>query len=321
MKPRFFLDAIGDGVALSLHAKSLAKQYSELPNYQQLKPVSKEHGINTATLVQHHCLLAHQQHGQFIKEVNAASTSVEKAANLPELFIVPGLFYQKYSSLGADAKLLVDVAKRFGVACTLVPTLSGGGIKQNSELLQRYLQDNATKPYWLAAVSRGAAEVKWMLNQYPQAEHLKHLCGWVNLNGIVDGSPVVERAKQNGLSRFYIRNAARLSGINPNLVDELNQNNDAWLPNQLPSHVKYVNVISMPLSWDVCAPVQARYKRLSKHGPNDGVVLLCDYWREHGLCYPVLGVDHLMRNTTLSQLFYQLINRLLIDTKPLPTVR
>ena len=322
MKPRYFLAAVGDTVGIQAKARTLAVQYTnELPDHLRLKRVSEQFGVNIATLVQYECLLNHAQHGQFIKEVDAANTNPVEASNLPELFIVPGLFYQQHSSLGADAKLLVEIAKRFNIKCTLVPTKSRGGIAQNSEIIQQFLQANAAKPYWLAAVSRGGAEVKWMLNNYPEAGHLQHLCGWVNLNGIVNGSRVMESAESSPPWRMFYRTVARLSGVNPVLVDELQPAVEAWSKTQLPEHASYVNLISMPLNWDVCAPVQSRYKKLVQYGPNDGTVLLCDYWREPGLCYPVLGVDHLMRSTNLSRIFYQLINRLLLDKTPLPKVR
>lgn len=309
-----FLGAVDDKVLLSRQARDIARSNGKrLPDSVRLQSISQQYGVNTATLVLEQCLRSDANHGRFIRLVERSSSSTTTIGEAPLLVIVPGLYYKERPELGGDAALIQKIARQFGIATEVVPTKSLGGIEENTEILHRYLQTMNT-PYWLASISRGGAEIKWLLYRYADAAYLENLQMWISVNGIVRGSRLLDRVGDSTLTRWLFRSMARLNRIDPRLVDELHHTRVEWAATQLPKNTQYYNIISLPMSWDITAPVQSRYRQLSCHGPNDGAVVLGDYLSEPGLCFPVAGVDHLMRNSNLSDIFYKLINHLMVNT-------
>ncbi len=314
MKRTLFLSAVGDRVRLSRQAGELSQRYSDqLPTTAQLKSLAEQYDLNTATLVLEQCLRHDVRHGDFIRQVEQSALTTSIIHKPPRLVIVPGLYYKEHPGLGGDANLICQIARQFGIDAEVVPTRSLGSIEENSDILHHYLQTRSSEPFWLASISRGGAEIKWLLYKHTTASYLKNLQGWVSVNGIVCGTRVFDKVRESILMRGLFRAMARLNRINPLLVDELHHSRNQWADTLLPENTQYINVISLPMDWDITAPVQSRYKQLSQYGPNDGAVVLGDYLSEPGLCFPVVGADHLMRQSNLSTIFYRLINHLLVN--------
>lgn len=315
MKRELFLSAVGDRISLSRQASELSQQYrDQLPTTAELKSIAEQYDLNTATLVLEQSLRRNDLHGSFIRQVEQSALTTSIIHKPPRLLIVPGLYYKEHPALGGDAELICQIARQFGIDAKLVPTKSLGSIEENSDILHRYLKANGSNPFWLASISRGGAEIKWLLYKRTTASYHKNFQGWVSVNGIVRGTRVFDKVQESIVMRWVFRLMARLNRIDPLLVDELHHSRDQWANTLLPENTQYINVISLPMNWDVTAPVQSRYRQLSRYGPNDGAVILGDYLSEPGVCFPVVGADHLMRQSNLCTIFYQLINHLLVNS-------
>lgn len=311
MSYRLFLDQVGDSLHLAERASTLVGQFNgELPTGAELRALSARHGTNMASSVLHQSILRHDKHGPFIEHLEREPASAVTLNHYPSLFIVPGLFYREFPEVGGHGGLLSAVASRFGINTQLVPTHSRGSIQQNIGLLHEFLSIHAMTPFWLASVSRGSAEVKWLLQLFPDAAYWQHLKGWVSFNGVVRGSGLLYGADVGTWRRQLLRALARVKSVNPALIDELHPDRPEWRPLSTRDDIFRLNVISVPMDWDVTAHVQKRYARLCNYGPNDGVVTLGDYTQETGYLYPLTGVDHLLRTEKLSPLFYRLIRYL-----------
>jgi len=319
MKRSLFLSAVGDKVQLMRQADEIARNFhGQLPGSARLQSIALQYDVNIATLVLEQCLRRDPAHGCFIRQVEEAMTTTTIIQDAPLLVIVPGLYYKEHPELGGDAGIISNIAKKFGLTSEIVPTKSLGSINENSEILHQFLRENHSRPYWLASISRGGAEFKWLLYKYPNADYLDRLQGWVSVNGIVKGTRVFDKVRESGLSRTLFHLLAKLNRIDSRLVDELHHSRTQWAETVLPERIQYINIISLPMSWDITGPVQSRYRQLAHHGPNDGAVILGDYLTEPGLIYPMAGADHLMRKSNLSAVFYKLINHLLVDSPHSP---
>lgn len=309
---KHFVAAAGDLRVLTQQANQIVQSMDhELPENAELLSISHQHGVDVATLVLEQCLRNSRRHGGFIQQLEQSPDSALPLKQPPTLLVVPGLYYKEKPYLGADAALITDIAGQFGINVQCVPTRSLGGIEENAEILHKYLQEVQWQSYWVVSVSRGSAELKWLLHKYSGAQYLEQLQGWVSVNGIVQGSRLFDRAGRNKIANLWFKSIAIATGIDPALVDELQHTRKQWSVTALPDHTTYVNLISFPMSWDITTPVVPRYERLCRFGPNDGAVMLLDYLAEPGLCVPVGGVDHLLRRSDLSKLFYRLFNCLL----------
>lgn len=310
---RLFVDRICDEVALSQEALAeLSNLDGNLPSSRFLAELAGGGQVNLATRVLYESLLRDPHHGDFIRQVDASPLRARRVSSAPLIVIVPGMFYREYPEIGADGGLLTEVASQFGVDTVTIPTLSLGSVNENVEILHRHLGDIGDRPFWLVSMSRGSAEVKWLLQAHPEATYLDQIKGWVSMCGIVSGTPLHERIYANQFLGAMHRLVARVNGINPELGAELCASNSRWQPTRCPTDTRVVNIIAVPLSWHVTGSVIRRYHRICHHGPTDGVVILSDYLKEPGVIYPVWGVDHFMRTSRITALFYRLFYYLFV---------
>lgn len=310
---RLFIDPIGDELALSDSARThLERLDGQLPDKQFLAELSTNDEANLASRVLYESLLRDSRHGEFQRKVDGSPTRPTRKTSAPLIVIVPGMFYREYPEIGADGSLVVDIARRFGAETVTVPSLSLGSVSENRDILHEYLRNMPARPFWLISMSRGSAEVKWMLQSHSDASYLDQLQGWISVCGIVSGTPLHERIYKSRILSALHRTFARVNGIDADLGAELCRSNELWQPTQCPEHIQIVNIIAIPLSWHVTGSAMRRYKRICHLGPNDGVVLLGDYLNEPGLIYPVWGVDHFMRTSRLGEILGRLFCHLLV---------
>ncbi|OED43204.1 hypothetical protein AB833_04325 [Chromatiales bacterium (ex Bugula neritina AB1)] len=312
MNSKLFLNQIGDSVLLAENARRLSEGLAgELPDTEELLRLTENYGIDLATSVLHQSILRHERHGDFCARLERTAAVSDVVEQPPRLFIVPGLYYNDFPEIGAHGDLLRQVAARFGVDAQRIPTNSRGSIGQNVEILHAALLRHADQPFWLASVSRGSAEIKWLMHHYPGAEYLENLKGWVSINGVVRGTGLLHGAGKSTVKRRLLQALAMAKSVSPLLIDELNPQRPEW-NYAVSEKLFYLNVVSVPMSWDITYHVQKRYRQLSSFGPNDGVATLGDYTKETGLLYPLSGVDHLLRTNRLASVFYQLLRLLFL---------
>lgn len=319
---RLFAASIGDEVGLAEEAQArLGKLGPEMPSAATINALAGNLDANLASSVLHQALLREPRYGDFIREVDRSPETAVKVQGAPLLIIVPGMFYRDYPEIGADGGLVAGIAEKFGLEVVTAPTLSLGSVAENLKILHEFLNRAATREFWLVSMSRGSAEIKWLLQRHPEAPYLADLRAWISVCGILSGTPLHERIYANPILGTLHRGLARINRISPGLGEELLRSKDHWAPARLPSNTKMVNVIAIPLSWHVTNSAIRRYHRICHLGPTDGVVLLADYLNEPGYIYPVWGVDHFLRSTRIAALFYRLLSFLLVrkgesDEKP-----
>lgn len=319
---RLFSASIGDEVALAEEAKArLAEFGPAIPSGATINALAGNLDANLASSVLHQALLREPHYGDFIRQVDRSPEAAVKVPGAPLLIIVPGMFYRDYPEIGADGGLVAGIAEKFGFEVVTAPTLSLGSVAENLEILHAFLNRVATREFWLASLSRGSAEIKWLVQRHPDAPYLADLRAWISICGIISGTPLHERIYANPILGTLHRGLARINRINPALGEELLRSSDHWGPARLPSDTKMVNVIAIPLSWHVTNSAIRRYHRICHLGPTDGVVLLADYLNEPGYIYPVWGADHFLRSPHIARLFYRLLSFLLVrngesDEKP-----
>lgn len=311
---RLFIESMGDEHALSCAAReTLSGMQGAVPDTNYLADLASRGEVNLATRILYEYLLADSGHGEFIRQVDRMPVHPRQATSAPLLVIVPGMFYREYPEIGADGRLLTEIAAQYTIDTTVVPTRSLGSVAENVEILHEFLRELGGRPYCLISMSRGSAEVKLLMQVYSDAQYFDHLQSWISLCGITSGTPLHQGIYANRVLAAMHRMFARVNGINPQLGAELCRNNANWQPTQCPPSVKLINIIAVPLSWHITGSAMRRYRRIRHLGPSDGVVLLGDYLREPGLIYPVWGVDHFVRTSRIATLFHKLLHLMFLS--------
>jgi hypothetical protein len=192
----------------------------------------------------------------------------------------------------------------------VAPVASAGRLEANAALLRQEIRRHRAAtdgPLVVASLSKGGADVRLALAEDPEAA--KAVFAWVQLCGLVRGTPAVDDLLQ---SRLGVRGLTR-AFLRAHRVDTAFLRDLACVPGAplrgtwiAPPGLRVINVIGCPLAYHLSGATRARYRVLAPLGPNDGSTLLRDAILEPGWVYPVWGADHYFRTPSASDLLYRL---------------
>jgi hypothetical protein len=273
------------------------------PLKNEMDALAAAGGVDGATARLFQSVLKSGQHGAFIKEIDAirgASASAAGPANL-KLVIVPGAFYQQTPRSGADGHVVRAQAVRLGWPVESIPIGSTGSLASNARLICDWLSAQDDTRIVLVSISKGGSDLKMALRE-PDAEHaFRNVHGWINLCGILDGTPLVDWLRSWHFEAMVNRLYFRALGAKVDFVRELRRGPGEALDVdlQLPAQLRLISIVGFPQRAHMSNGMTRRcFDRMSVHGPNDGVIVLDDVCAQPGLLYPVWGADHLLRTGT-----------------------
>jgi hypothetical protein len=212
--------------------------------------------------------------------------------------IVPGAFYRENPRTGADGRLVREVAERLGLPVATVPVSSTGTLAENARVLAEWLVAARDHPLILVSVSKGGSDVKAALARPDAAQTFKGVRGWVNLCGILNGTPMADWLLSPNLLARANRFVYRIRGRSLDFLDDLRRFPGCALDFPLipPAHLRAFHVMGFPLRSHFHNGLARRcHTRLAFFGPNDGSILLSDAPGWLGQLCPVWGADHYLR--------------------------
>jgi hypothetical protein len=274
-----------------------------LPTARNIQEIATREGIDSATTQLYQSVLASPHHGPFIHRVDEICRRIGPQMWRTEapVIIVPGAFYRENPRSGADGRILREQAERLGCPTGIIPIASRGSLKQNARIICDWLLQQQEKPVILASLSKGGADVKMALAELDAADAFKNVAAWVNLCGILNGTPMAEwllsRNPAALLNRLYYTLRGQGLGFLRDLGYGPGRPLDFEL--QLPQHVRMITIAGFPLREHLTTALARRcHRRLTNLGPNDGSLILSDMCALPGLLYPIWGADHYLRPQT-----------------------
>jgi len=296
--------------------------WPELPrlvdvNRRELAALSRRRGIDFATALLFDRVRNSPEHGGLLNECSNSHPPEILSADVRNLTwaIVPGAFHREHPETGADGASLRSYAQQQGIRCEIVPTQSFGPLDVNTTILQEWLGRRKGDPLVLISLSKGSLEVRRLLERRDAASTLHSLRAWINLSGILSGSPLVHWLLQRPWRAMAVRAAFWWKGYDFNVVRELDRTaklaNHSW---NLPRGMDAIHVVGFPLQRHLSSALMRRgHRRLAEHGPNDGAgIVLADIVDWPGMIYPVWGADHYLRTShdDMSRLVTRVLNYL-----------
>jgi hypothetical protein len=254
-------------------------------------------GIDAATTLLYQAIRSCSVHGPFIRRVEEImGEPLSGSASLSVAFsIVPGAFYQEHPETGASGEDLRNVAEAMGCSTYLVPTKSLGKIQENAAIILEWLLSSKEERIVLCSLSKGGADIKYAMAQPEAKKAFQRVVAWINVGGILSGSPMVTWLLARPLLTFIYRTLFWWRGEDFSFVRDLERRAGSTLDFDLmlPAHMKCVHVMCFPLARHIQKRRTRRWhRRLGHYGPNDGATLLKDSSILPGLLFPVWGVDH-----------------------------
>src|SRR5260370_10331548 len=244
-----------------------------LPTAGKTQEIARREGIDAATTQLSQSVLDSPQHGPFIRRVDEICKRTEPRrwqAEAP-LIIVPGAFYRENPGSGADGRLLREQAERLGCPTGIIPIASRGALKQNARIVCDWLLAHHEQPVILASLSKGGADVKMALAEPNAAQPFKNVAAWINLCGILNGTPMADCLLSPHPAALLNRLYYTLRGQGLGFLRDLGYGS-GWPLDcdlQLPQHIRMVTIAGFPLREHLSSALARRCHRpLTPLGPN-----------------------------------------------------
>lgn len=284
-------------------------RYADLTR-DRLAEIAGERGVDFATALFHERLRTSDEHGAFIREIDAVELDFDSLPRLRgTVWIAPAAGYREFPELGGDGALVRAVAGALGLDTRVFPSRSWGSVTENAAIIRETLAAEPPAPAVVVSMSKGGAEVRRALDGGVGDERVS---AWVNICGLVRGSPLIGRLldgpwwRRAPLQLYLARYGARLGSLR-----DLRPGGDRSTGHaRAPEGVRVVNVVACPLSTHLHGPLRRRHAELAPLGPNDGSTLLSDAILCPGAVYPIWGADHYFRTPAAAPLLYGLFLRL-----------
>lgn len=276
------------------HSEALSSLDDLTP--EVLRELTAREGCDFATTLLHMRIVDSARHGSFLRKLGQSpGTSIMPRVRVA---IVPGAFYRENPRTGADGRVAREVAEKLELPVALIPISSTGSLAENARIISGWLLADRESPLVLVSVSKGGSDLKAALAQSDAAHVFARVIGWINLCGILDGTPMADWLLSPGLLARANRFVYRIRGRSLDFLRDMQRYPGCALdfPLTLPAHLRAVHVIGFPLHRHLSNGLARRcHARLASFGPNDGSILLADTPRWPGQVCPVWGADHYLR--------------------------
>lgn len=220
------------------------------------------------------------------------------------VLIAPGAFYLEHPQFGSDGRIVREAAAPLGLDVDMIRVASLGTVRENAAVIRRHLDaladtDAADPPVVLVSLSKGSADARLALEQMgapPRA-----LRAWINVCGLVHGTPVVDRILSHwwwrAATNAYVALRGGSRGVLPEIASAAASTSDAPLASRAvaPPGVRVINVVAFPMRRHLFGISHVHHRYMAARGPSDGLALLRDEIIEPGVTLPVWGSDHYFR--------------------------
>lgn len=263
---------------------------------EQWRALAAREGCDFATAALHRCIVESEVHGPFLRSISGGRPGPVAAG--ARVVVVPGAFYRENPRTGADGRLPREVAAGLGLPVDVVPVSGTGWLADNARALSEWLLSQKGTPVILVSVSKGGSDIKAALARPDAEQAFANVIGWINLCGILDGTPMADWLLSASILARANRFVYRIRGRSLDFLTDLRFRAGGALdgPLLLPAHMRAVHVVGFPMRRHLRGGLARRcHSRIATHGPNDGVILLGRMLSWPGQLCPIWGADHYLR--------------------------
>lgn len=257
---------------------------------------AREHGMEVACAALW-LAIRRSARGRGLAEVEKhAMPQAPPCAEETHLLVVPGAFYRHHKGTGADGEELMKIGRSLGWKAHRAPLKSFGPVEGNAQIIRGAVRECGPGRVVVVSLCKGSLEMRLALDAPDAHDTFKRVVGWVNLSGIVRGSPLVQWLRGIPWRVAGVHLLLWAQGHRFTVVDEIGKRAmDA--PVRIPPGMRVLHVAGFPTRRALRHPWAPKaYNRLMPLGPNDGGgLLLSDLLTLPGEIYPVWGVDHYLQ--------------------------
>lgn len=269
---------------LDIRLDGLHREYAgSVPDRDALKGLAKEYSLDFASLFWGHQLIS-ISNNQRIQEQFAHNLSAANplALKVPPtgytVILVPGLDYENNGHLtGADLKTQTELLRKNGVKVHFVAIPPLGSVDENAAMISEAIRAHAGERLLIGGPSSSGPAIQLALARKLSAKETENVAAWVNLGGIVNGSPVIDWI-DSGVTypfwRLILWTQDWPYETFAGMRADVSRKRSATL--KIPAHITVVNYIGLSLSGNISKFAMDKYCIMRSQGPNDGLALLPD---------------------------------------------
>jgi len=270
---------------------------SDLPDRAELKRLSEEFSVDFAAayLADRIARVAKNRRFRDLYEEKRRAFSQKRlklpsGAALYEVMFVPTYLYKRLPITGGDFAVPKQALQRIGVPFHFVETVEDGAVETNAQIVAEAIGARAQSGRRLIVISasKSGPEVALALTRLG-ATATDHVVAWINTVGALQGTPLTDEQLLPEVEDFV--GAVDVAGMLSLMTERSRRRFQGF---RLPGHILVVNYFGIPLSGSVSPWARPGFTPLSRHGPNDGILLLSDMIFPGGITVAELGLDHFL---------------------------
>lgn len=247
-----------------------------------------------------------RQNIDFINRISSFDISEAPKNKNIKIIVVPGMFYKEHPDVGARGDIICEIAQECGFQTSIVPTLSKGSVSHNTKLVKNAILNEKSDHVWLVSFSKGSAEIRLALEQLASSPEIKKVQGWISISGVPYGTPLATLKQKNFTSKAVWGATSKVLGVDTKVSKDLCHEGVLSNPMGVSPHINIIHIVGFPIAPHLHQELIKFYNRLAPFGPNDGLTLLEDYIHIEGRVYPMWGLDHFLRSSTISSVIYKM---------------
>lgn len=270
-----------------------------IPTREELRTISQDFSVDLASLFLVDRLLKdgcnRQINADFQRLLSSKTTEIVDTAPFMVLFM-PGWDYaENGTATGADFAQPRKLFTRLGMESHLIALPPTGSVEDNAKVLSDAITMHARsgKHILIAGASSSGPAIHLALGEMVSKEVLKSVKAWLNLGGILQGSPLVDYL-QLAPQRWLFNAVVWFKGWDTQAILSMSalKSRPRFQRLRTDPDILVVNYLGVPLSGQLSQYSRDKYPLLKSDGPNDGLTLLTDVIAPSSLTIVALGSDH-----------------------------
>ena len=238
------------------------------------------------------------------KIVSSLDSSIYKSFESFHFVFVPGLGYKEDTTTGADFSRQRKLLDQNGVSNELIETEEWGLSDDNALIIAERLKliNAMYSNILVVSASKGGLETALALSELLNTNEISNLISWVNVGGILKGSPIADnylKAPKCWFAQFMLWT----KGKNIEIVKDLSYKKRSLEFEKLniPKTINVINFLGVPLATQINKEIKSRYCSMLELGPNDGLTPIADEITKNGYVISELGLDHYYRDELIDK--------------------
>jgi hypothetical protein len=274
-----------------------------LPTRVDLKEISQQFSNDFAALFLVDKLWQNQQNREVQRSFNRYLSMPEAELFRPPASVenylvlwVPGWNYKNSGHItGSDFSVPRRLIDKLGIDDELILVPSNGSVIQSADVIAESIlqHSNMGKKIVVVGASAAGPAIHYTLGKLLEHEQMESVVAWVNLGGILHGSPLIDYF-QRWPQKLVLNVALALYGWDNEEIMSMSaaRSRERIKTLELPPDIVVINYLGLSLTGSLSRLSTYKYPIIAGEGPNDGLTPLVDIIAPGSMTLVATRSDH-----------------------------